>query len=404
MARDSSTTAQDKATTTSKNRLFFSFFVLFIINGNNYIAYLLKSFMKLKWVLLICIVILVILVIGAHYHVAQKSKAKAITGAAVVDTPIAANLSANQSLPNSSILSTKINKTPERKETNNNSKKPPQKAPNQTQDSNGVGQNKTPDESKQGSESPKDTPLDESFNQTQITPNTSKRTITLANWNLQIFGDAKASKSNLMEFYLKAIKQFDVLFLQEIRDIDGSSFNLLCAQLADYNCHISSRAGTTSSKEQYGIVVHKNITVTETIDFNPQYQNIFERPPIQVTFQIENYSFSVYNIHIDPDYVQEELEALEQIIATTGNIILAGDLNADCSYYNPEHELEFDAWNWIINDEQDTTVAATNCAYDRFIVNNEAFSEIQSHGILKEGISKEVSDHYLIWLEIITQD
>ena len=64
-----------------------------------------------------------------------------------------------------------------------------------------------------------------------------------------------------------------------------------------------------------------------------------------------------------------------------------------------EAEKEFNEWNWIIKDNEDTTSGETNCAYDRIISNNELKPRIIRYGIEKE-IKKEQSDHYLVWVEL----
>lgn len=215
-------------------------------------------------------------------------------------------------------------------------------------------------------------------------------TLKIANWNLQIFGD---SKVDLIPTYAEKIKAYDIIFIQEIRDIDGSSFNLLCNSLPEYNCQVSSRAGRTSSKEQYGIIYKKGISLT-IIDYNPDSQDRWERPPIVVN--LSSYMLTLVNIHIKPDDVQKELEYLEEIVGENNTIIL-GDLNADCDYYNPLLGTEFDSWNWIISDIADTTVGATNCAYDRIIVSKNI--NIKNYGIYTN-VTAEESDHYLVWVEV----
>lgn len=52
------------------------------------------------------------------------------------------------------------------------------------------------------------------------------------------------------------------------------------------------------------------------------------------------------------------------------NILIAGDLNADCSYLSRSKMSTLSirqdsAYTWLINDSQDTTVGSTDCAYDR---------------------------------------
>jgi len=93
-------------------------------------------------------------------------------------------------------------------------------------------------------------------------------TFVIGNWNLEIFGDKKASDPSLMNEYSDVINHYDIIFLQEIRDQDASSFIKLCGMLPDYECNISSRAGRSSSKEQYGIVYLKKFTLNRIIDYN----------------------------------------------------------------------------------------------------------------------------------------
>lgn len=228
----------------------------------------------------------------------------------------------------------------------------------------------------------------------------SQDTVKIANWNLQIFGVSKASNIELMNSYTQIIDDYDIIFIQEIRDSSNTAFSNLCSMLQNYSCFSSSRAGRSSSKEQYGIIYKNTINITSSQDFNPDSEDRWERPPIKVNFQINNYKLTTYNIHIKPDNAQQELNYLEELIPDSNNVIILGDLNADCSYYNAEKEIEFDNWNWIIEDNDDTTSSQSDCAYDRIILNNNAYEEYASSGIHKQDITTSLSDHYLVWVEM----
>lgn len=228
-------------------------------------------------------------------------------------------------------------------------------------------------------------------------------TVLIANWNIQIFGKSKASKPELMEFYEQTLENnYDIIFIQEIRDKSGEAFEQLCQRFEEYNCQISSRAGQSTSKEQYGIISRKGIEVTLR-DYNKgEYMTQFNRPPVAVDFKVNNYTFTAVNIHTDPDDVPEEIGYLEQIVMeheNSGNIILLGDLNADCAYYNNDKEVHFDSWNWLIKDSEDTTLSKNDCSYDRIILNDDMSQEYITHGIFRDRINKNHSDHYLIWGE-----
>lgn len=79
--------------------------------------------------------------------------------------------------------------------------------------------------------------------------------------------------------------------------------------------------------------------------------------------------------------------------------MVLGDLNLDCSYDDGMNG-DFEDWNYLIGDDEDTTSSSTDCAYDRIIINEDAYNEYGSDGIYTTGITDDVSDHYLVWVEI----
>ena len=101
------------------------------------------------------------------------------------------------------------------------------------------------------------------------------------------------------------------------------------------------------------------------------------------------------------------------------NLIILGDLNADCAYlpgYLRANVLP-QGWTWHISDGVATntgrvlangthTEAGTSCAYDRFILDQgaQAYDRAED-GIDRTGIAnrldaKQVSDHYLIHMAL----
>jgi hypothetical protein len=55
----------------------------------------------------------------------------------------------------------------------------------------------------------------------------------------------------------------------------------------------------------------------------------------------------------------------------------------------------FKGWVWEIPDTEDTTVAATNCAYDRIILTQGAARHFVNYSIMRD-VRKEQSDHYIV--------
>jgi endonuclease/exonuclease/phosphatase family metal-dependent hydrolase len=227
----------------------------------------------------------------------------------------------------------------------------------------------------------------------------SYTTVRVASWNLENFGDTKAGKPNIMKGYTDTISKFDIIFVEEIKDEDGTAFKGLCSMLSNYDCLITHRFGMTSSKEQFGIITKKDIQ-TPFVKDNYNFQNIFERPPVFVRYNISGENLEFYIVHLKPSNVSEEMTNLQKVVFDKGNTVLIGDFNAGCDYYDNTKEKQFDNWLWLIGDDEDTTTTSTNCAYDRIIVTKQAQISIIKYGIWKEGVSSEISNHYPIWLEI----
>lgn len=261
------------------------------------------------------------------------------------------------------------------------------------------------------------------FSNTQTTPNTvvnpgntyqptynnspqivAHSNVKLLSWNLQAYGNTKANNPTLMEIYTTTMKQFDIIIVQEIRNAGGTAWYTLCSQMSDYNCIISSRAGRTTVKEQYGILYKKGIDITAIHDFNPDESDRWERPPYEVKFEWANYSLTLYTLHAKPEDVRNELVALQNLIEDKGNIVIMGDLNADCDYFNNILDPVFANWTWAIKDNVDTTTSMTNCAYDRIIYNSDAAGEYVDSGVWTYNITNQASDHYPVWVEFVKDE
>jgi len=92
------------------------------------------------------------------------------------------------------------------------------------------------------------------------------------------------------------------------------------------------------------------------------------------------------------------MNELESLVEDNGNVVVIGDLNLDGNY-DDGMAGDFEDWNYLIGDDEDTTVASSSNAYDRIIVNDDLLDEVVSDGI-DSSITSEQSDHYLVWIEI----
>ena len=111
-----------------------------------------------------------------------------------------------------------------------------------------------------------------------------------------------------------------------------------------------------------------------------------------------------------------ELQSINTNLGGSGsNIVILGDLNADCAslpeYQRSEVLTAQEGWTWYI--EQGTNTGRVRaggssgsrgkCAYDRFILNNDAKRYYQGSRVHRDRIadrvnSKQVSDHFLVKL------
>lgn len=240
--------------------------------------------------------------------------------------------------------------------------------------------------------------LDSSANLTRTT-----ESIKIMSWNLQVFGTSKANNPTKMKIYTDTMKNYDVIFVEEIRDSSDTAFKKLCSELPGYDCKCSSRAGRSNSKEQYGVIYKKSIKLDKMVDFNPDSQNRWERPPTAFTLSKGNYSFTVYVMHTKPDDTPNEIKNLQNVVMNKGNVIVLGDLNADCNYYHNTNS-DFKTWNWLIKDTIDTTTGATDCAYDRIIVNDDEDKEVLKSGVVDVANCRTASDHYPVFVEIAANE
>jgi len=225
----------------------------------------------------------------------------------------------------------------------------------------------------------------------------SATNFSIASWNLQIFGQTKASNDSLLSYYANKLDDYDLFIIQEIRDKAGTAIQKLADKLPKYDYIISKRAGTTSSKEQYAVFYDSRAALISYHDWTDEKQNEFERPPLEVKFTVKKWIFTIYTIHTKPDNVTNELTNLENLIGEpSSDVLVIGDLNADGSYYDENSREQFASWDWVITNDMDTTVAASNNTYDRIIINNAVENNFISTGIMKD-VTKGESDHYLIY-------
>jgi deoxyribonuclease-1-like protein len=248
-------------------------------------------------------------------------------------------------------------------------------------------------------------------------------TIRIASYNIQVFGKTKLAKPQVAQTIVDIIRKFDVVAIQEIRDADQSFMSQFIDMLNSggrhYDYVIGPRLGRTDSKEQYAFVFDAQ---TIEVDRGALYtvddrDDIFHREPFVASFRVRGpppdqaFTFTLVDIHTDPDEAESEVTALAQVYRAVRNdgrgeddIIILGDLNADEKKFNALRQIPNMAWTVSgVPTNTHGTKTYDNILYNRaatieFTGRSGVFDTMREYN-LTEKQALEVSDHCPIWAE-----
>ena len=252
----------------------------------------------------------------------------------------------------------------------------------------------------------------------------------IATFNIKVFGKTKMGKPEVVTQLVDTVLQYDLVAIQEIKDIDETVPYDFLAELNNasgnfWNMSLSVRSGTQaddqSSQEQYAYYYNHSVfrEIGEGELYNDSANDYFQREPYRAQFELLNasgnssgFDFTLFTIHTKPASALAEIDALHEVIqsyqendSTETDVILLGDLNADCSYASAQElwqsPLRQPQYNWLVNDIADTTVSSTDCAYDRIITLDDLNGRlVGSWGIDTSITNTSVSDHYPVWFDL----
>lgn len=276
---------------------------------------------------------------------------------------------------------------------------------------------------------PQNNPVSGPTNTCPSDVSTGESKIKVGAFNIQIFGEQKASNDQIMDVLTKIAKEYDVILVQEIRDADGTVAPAYLEKINQaFGCPKfafvqSARLGRSSSKEAYAYFYNQT-KVTEINNYVYDDTNDkFEREPYIATFKSKNFDFTLVGIHTKPDAANQEIANLDTVVNNTlaanpneKDIIVMGDFNADGSYFNENNNTNpFKAakYSWVISNGMDTMVK-TNWTYDRIVMTNATLSREyipnsakvfyydQAYGITDNDFVADISDHYPVYAEFRT--
>ncbi len=247
-------------------------------------------------------------------------------------------------------------------------------------------------------------------------------TIRVASFNIQVFGEKKLNKPRVRSLLCEIIRQFDIVAIQEIRsklDIMPQFIDAINSTGRHYDYVVGPRLGRTSSKEQYAFVFD---TASIEVDRSALYtvadpDDLLHREPLVGWFRVRGpapdqaFTFSLVDIHTDPDETRQELDALADVFLKVrddgrheDDVILLGDLNVD------DHHLgrlgQISHIHWAISGVASNTRG--NKLYDNIIFSDQATTEYTGRWGVFDMIREfnltteealEVSDHMPVWGE-----
>lgn len=248
-------------------------------------------------------------------------------------------------------------------------------------------------------------------------------TIKIATFNIQVLGTSKLQKTSVMQVLADVVRRFDVVAIQEVRSVDDTILPQFAALInatgVRYDFLIGPRLGRTNSKEQYAILFD-----TSRIEFDPSSvytvpdpQDLLHREPLVARFRPRGvppnqaFTFSLVNIHTDPDETVSELDALADVFVGvqqngTGedDVILLGDLNVD--EYRLGNLGRLPGIGCVVSGVPTNT--RRNRTYDNILLDRRATVEytgrwgvldLMQEFSLSLAQALEVSDHMPVWAE-----
>jgi deoxyribonuclease-1-like protein len=247
-------------------------------------------------------------------------------------------------------------------------------------------------------------------------------TIRIASFNIQVFGEKKLAKPRVRSLLAEIVRRFDIVAIQEIRskqDILPQFVDTINATGRHYDYVIGPRLGRSSSKEQYAFVFD---TASIDIDRNALYtvadpDDLLHREPLVGWFRVRGpppdqaFTFSLVDMHTDPDETRQELDALASVFLAVRNdgrgeddVILLGDFNVDDHHLGRLGQLSH--IHWAISGVATNTRG--NKLYDNIIFSDVATTEYTGRWGVFDMIREfnitvdealEVSDHMPVWAE-----
>ena len=246
--------------------------------------------------------------------------------------------------------------------------------------------------------------------------------IRVASFNIQVFGQSKLAKPDVMSVLAAVVRRFDVVAIQEIRSKEPvlpQFVEEINSAGRHYKFVIGPRLGRSISKEQYAYIYDATRVelLPDSVYTVNDPKDMLHREPLIARFRIrgppadEAMTFTLINIHTDPDLVKKEINVLDNVweaVLRDGSgeddVIMLGDFNAS--------EAQLGELNRVPNLKWAIAGKPTNTrrtkTYDNILFDGRRTAEFAGRsGVLdlmqEFGMTRQkalrVSDHFPVWAE-----
>ena len=245
--------------------------------------------------------------------------------------------------------------------------------------------------------------------------------VRVASFNIQVFGEQKINDPSAMPIIVDILRNFDVIAIQEIRaqqDILPRLIDMLNAGgQFHYDYVIGPRLGRSNSKEQYAFVFDRATIEVDRVQLYTldDPDDLLHREPLIGWFRARAgepaFTFSLVNIHTDPDEVDRELDVLDDVFYAVrddsrheDDVIMLGDFNANDTHLGQLGQVP-GLVRVVMNAPTNTRGTAQ---YDNILFHQTATTEFTARGgvfdfLRQYNLSLEqalkVSDHLPVWAE-----
>ena len=261
---------------------------------------------------------------------------------------------------------------------------------------------------------------------TQGQPLRTPQNILIASFNIQVFGKKKMEDPWVIERIVTILRQFDVIAIQEVRAEDQTTvprlIKMINANGARYDYLLGPRLGRSVSKEQYAYVYDtaRIVSGPDAVYTIEDKADLLHREPLVARFVtrvpqgIRPFSFSLVNMHTDPDEVKTEIPVMHTVLkgirefeyysAQEDDVILMGDFNVGPKQFGELGRVP--GIFWTVENEPTNTIRKSiydNMIFDRGLTNeftgrSEVLDVCEMFGIKVEEALR-ISDHLPIWAE-----